>query len=126
MKIAFDCLGTLDGFNKAKVLALYRALQSRGHDMYVWSSEYSMAIRLNKELNLNGKPISKFGSRPWESEDGIEDDKMDIAIDDDASQTWLAAKYILLVRDIHGDIEELADRLIKMRTNAQELDNENS
>lgn len=116
MKIAFDCMGTLMGPSKAKVVALYKALQNRGHDMYVWSSEYSLARNLNENLKLNGKVEEKF-SKNQAIASGEE--LMDIAVDDDATQTWLGAKYIVLVRDIPNDIEAFADKLISIRSDAK-------
>jgi hypothetical protein len=117
MKIAFDCLGTLQGRDSAKVVALYRALQSKGHDMYVWSSDFSMAMRLNRELKLEATVQGKVSkSEAADEGEGL----LDIAIDDDQSQTWLAAKYIVLVRDIPSkDVEAFADKLINLRSQAR-------
>lgn len=113
MKIAFDCMGTLEGRDQSKVRALYKALQNRGQDMRVWSSDFGMAVRLNRELSLDATVESKFSKVEAQERD---EELMDIAIDDDSTQTWLAAKYIVLVRDIPNDVEAFADKLIKHRT----------
>lgn len=117
MKIAFDILGTLQGRDSAKVVALYRALQNKGHDMHVWSSDFAMAMRVNRELKLDATVQGKVSKSEAENEG---DSYMDIAIDDDSTQTWLAAKYIVLVRDIPSkDVEAFADKLINLRSQAR-------
>ena len=60
MKIAFDTMGTLQGKDSVKVVALYKALRSRGHDMVVWSSEYALARNINEKLNLHAEVMHKF------------------------------------------------------------------
>lgn len=116
MRIAFDVMGTLEGRDEAKVLRLYKALQDRGHDMHIWSSSFSMAMSVNQRLSLDATVQGKF-SKAEAANEG--DELMDIAIDDDSSQTWLGAKYIVLVRDIPNDVEAFADKLVNIRSLAQ-------
>lgn len=113
MRIAFDVMGTLQGVNSDKVVRLFKALQDRGHDMHVWSSDFGCAMRTNNHLKLNATVLGKV-SKIDAKEMG--DELMDIAIDDDSTQTWLAAKYIVLVRDIPSDVEAFADKLINIRS----------
>jgi hypothetical protein len=102
MKVAFDCQGTLiltNEANKLIVHKLFKWFESKGCEMVVWSNGGAPEI-LVKTLKLNATAQSK--SKTWELE-GCENPEqyyMDIAVDDDVNQTYLAAKNFIWVRDI--------------------------
>lgn len=109
MKIAFDVMGTIDGPSQKKVLALYHEFERLGHEMVVWSSMYSLAVRAVKNHNLKANSMSKMERYQYEPSE-----YMDLAIDDE-NQTYLAANRLVLVRDIPDDIENFAMLLIENR-----------
>ena len=96
MRIAFDVMGTIDGPAKKEVLKLFFALQALGHEMVVWSSEYGLAVRANESNRLNAKVMSK--REKYSTSDT--DDYMDLAIDDDTRQTYLATHKFLYVHEL--------------------------
>lgn len=111
MKIAFDVLGTINGYRQSEVLRLFRSLQAKGHEMFVWSSDFGMAVNAVKTHGLNATPLDKFSHSEAE-EKGF---KMDVCIEDDHSQTWLAARAIVFVDEMKLDNNEnlklVADKL---------------
>jgi hypothetical protein len=110
MKIMFDVKGTLDSGTHVQETA--KELKSRGHDVQVWSSEYSFAVDMANQLGPDFVPRSK--SAKW-SYDSPSDYTVDVAVDDDTSQfAWLAAKAFVNVRDLPIDPKKAAD-LIELR-----------
>jgi hypothetical protein len=112
MKVAFDVKGTLIGPDQEKVRDLYNFMRNMKCEMVVWSNLGSYAVDAVKSLKLNARACTKYSM----SDAGSGSDVMDLAIEDDSTQTWLAAKHILLVKDIPNDlksIEKLAKELIK-------------
>lgn len=110
MNIAFDVKGTLDGEKAAKLRDILVTLRDIGHKVYVWSNSYGYAVDMVKKLepylSVEGESveaISKYtrGDAKMESKT-----MMDIAFEDDESQTWLAAKKFVFVREIPNNFEE--------------------
>lgn len=105
MKIAFDVKGTIEGPSKEKVLKLFRALRAQGHELIVWSNSYGYAMDAVRDNNLDCAFQSKTDK--WQV-DQDETHYVDVAIDDDSSQTWLAAKRFIWVHELPDDIDEFA------------------
>lgn len=72
----------------------------------VWSSLFSFTTEWVKKLEAHG--IIATAESKYNIYDAKEEDKpiMDLAIEDDTSQTWLATRHTLLVHDIPGNFEE--------------------
>src|SRR5580698_6605031 len=99
MKIAFDCLGTLKGPKEKYVLMLLLELQKRGHSITVWSNGPGYPQEAVERHGLkNVETSSKYGKGDYQAENGT----FDYAIEDDRSQTWLAAKRFIWVDKIPG------------------------
>ncbi len=116
MKVAFDVKGTLDGPYENKVRALYNAFEKLGCQMVVWSSLGSFAYEYTRRHSLTAAIMTKFCN----SEDLDPSEKMDIAIDDDNCQDYLATKKLVLVNDIPDhiyDIELFAKALVENNQN---------
>lgn len=108
MKIAFDINGTLLG--PQKILALYQWCKDQGHDLTVWSNCYAYINQTIRYLRLD--PDTKRMSKVYLYENDNQP-LFDIAIDDEPhSSKGLAAKRIILVRDVPEDIN-LFKNLIK-------------
>lgn len=108
MKIAFDVKGTLIGYHQDKVLKLFYALQSMGCEMFVWSNSINYAFEAVKthSLKVDAQHVMyKYTTVDVEVE-GIE--AMDVAIEDDRSQTYLGAKRIIFVDEIPEEPQEMA------------------
>lgn len=112
MKIAFDCKGTLIGFNEEKVLKLFHILESQGHELFVWSNSIGYAFEAVKTHALNvGASHTMYKYTKGEAE--LEEiDVMDIAIEDDTSQTYLAANRFIFVHEIPDNVEEFAKQFL--------------
>ena len=109
MKIAFDCKGTLmDGQYVRRVLELFRALQNTGHEVYIWSSEFSYTLTAAKRHGItlpDDRFLSKY-SLVDAAQQGLP--VMDIAIDDDKLYSnYLAAKKFVYVDTIPETIDEI-------------------
>ena len=104
MRIAFDVKGTIEGHSKDKVLRLFKALEAMGHDLLVWSNSYQYAVDAVKNNGLKCPYQSK--TTKWDVSD--ESQYVDLAIDDDSSQTWLASKRFIWVHELPDDIETFA------------------
>lgn len=108
MRIAFDVKGTIEGPSKAKVLQLFRALRAQGHELIVWSNSYGYAMDAVRDNTLDCPFQSK--TTKWDV-DNDESQFVDLAIDDDSSQTWLAAKRFIWVHELPDDIDTFAKQL---------------
>lgn len=97
MRIAFDVKGTIEGPKKKFVLGLLKYLQDQGHEVIVWSNSYGYAVDAIKDNALNCVPQSK--TTTWDC-DGDPERFVDLCIDDDSSQTWLASKRFIWVHDL--------------------------
>lgn len=98
MKVAFDVQGTLIGHNADAVVRFFRFLQTRGHEMYVWSfGGAPMARDAIKRCGLFKTMAMAKITRPRETD-------MDVAIDDesDAAQVLSVGK-VILVHQIPAD-----------------------
>ena len=102
MKVAFDVKGTIDGHKQDLVLKLFKGLQNKGHECVVWSNLYSYAVDAIRDHKLTNteamSKMSRFDLRDREME------PMDIAIEDDRSQTWLGAKRFIFVDELNEDL----------------------
>lgn len=109
MKIAFDVKGTLDGRKEVEVRFLLKQFYDAGHEIFVWSNSFSYAVDMTEKLktqyDIVAEPMSKFSTH-----DGNE--MMDLAFEDDTSQTYLAAKEIIFVHQLPEDIKEFAKQLL--------------
>lgn len=110
MRIAVDVKGTLEGSMRAQIVRMMMFLQDQGHEVVVWSNSYSFAV----------EAVMKLAETPLEQIDAISkqatwdtEERFDIAIEDDRSQTWLAAKNFIWVDEIPIDtpITFLQERL---------------
>jgi hypothetical protein len=102
MRIAFDVMGTIEGPKQKQVLELFSRLWTAGHEMFVWSNLESYAVDAIKKHNLPATSMRKYSST-----DAEERGFMDLAIEDDPSQTWLGAKQIVLVSELPAKTEFL-------------------
>ena len=116
MKIAFDVKGTIEGSKKQQVLRMFKLFQDAGHDVIVWSNSYGYAVdAIENNLLKNTNPHDKKMKMDVDYE---EDRYVDIAIEDDRSQTWLAAKKFVFVDEIPTDmmlVDELVTKLLLER-----------
>jgi len=97
MRIAFDVKGTLEGPKKNILLSAFVKLQEMGHECVVWSNSYGYAVDAVRDNNLDAEPMSKTMKMDLDHD---ETKFFDVAIDDDSSQTWLAAKRFIWVHEI--------------------------
>ena len=100
MRVAFDVKGTLAG--PEKIEKFFKWFQSKGCEMVIWSNLYSYTTEIKEKLGLEAETMSKKGT--FDCEDEME--YMDIAIEDDHSQTWLAAKKIIFVDEVPENEED--------------------
>lgn len=108
MKVAFDVKGTIDGYKQDLVLKLFKGLQAKGHTCVVWSNCYSYAVDAIRDHGLtNTEPMDKMSRFDLRDRDM---EPMDLAIEDDRSQTWLGAKRFIFVDDLD---EETIQELLK-------------
>jgi hypothetical protein len=101
MRIAFDVKGTLEGSKSAAVLAMLRVFQEQGHEVVVWSNSFGYVQDVLAKHSLTCYGETK--STKWDREP---ENFYDLAIDDDSSQTYLAANRFIWVRDIPSDETE--------------------
>lgn len=118
MKVAFDVKGTLEGHYEHKVRTLYDAFEKLGCEMVIWSSLGSFAYDFARKNSLKAAVMTKFAN----SEDLEPSEKMDLAIDDDYQQEYLATHKLILVSEIPElpvDIELFAKSLVDQMENRQ-------
>lgn len=97
MLIAVDVLGTLKGPKSFEIRKMIRVFQDAGHEVIVWSSEYSLAKNAVEEYGLNCTYHQKWSKADVRAE---RERQVDIAIDDDTYQTYLGAKKFVYVHEI--------------------------
>lgn len=97
MLIAVDVLGTLKGPRSFDIRKMIRVFQEAGHEVIVWSSEYSLARMAVEEFGLNCTYHQKWSQADVRAE---RERQVDIAIDDDTYQTYLGAKKFVYVHEI--------------------------
>lgn len=97
MKIAFDVQGTLQGYHSDKVMNLFKILQDRGHELYIWSfGGYGMAVRAATELGIEAKYCAKQ-THNYDEESTF----VDVCVDDDRSSAEiLSAGKVIYVNEI--------------------------
>lgn len=107
IRIAFDCMGTLDNpqdtREEARIVKLFRWFQSKGCHMVVWSSDYDLAVETNKRHNLNADEVVRKYS--WVDANNQGMPYMTIKVDDQ-KQDYLAAANTIYVRHVWDDSEE--------------------
>lgn len=111
MKIACDVMGTLEGRKKKQILKMLDIFSRAGADITVWSNLYSYAVDAVKNNNLKAEYDSKKMMLDYDDPS----EAMDLAIEDDRSQTWLGARRFLFVDEIPEDMAEvelLANKLL--------------
>lgn len=106
MRIAFDVKGTIEGPKKKFVLALLYRLQDLGHEVIVWSNSYGYAVDAVRDNALKAEATSKRGKGDYGFDDST---YVDVAVEDDTGQTWLAAKSFVWVNDIPEDMGSVFD-----------------
>jgi hypothetical protein len=107
VKVAFDVKGTIEGPKKELVLKLFKAFQENGYECVVWSNWYRFAVDCIKDNKLeNTTPETKRSKSDFRD---YEIPLYDLAIEDDRSQTWLAASRIVFVDEL---TDEYVDKLI--------------
>lgn len=112
MKIAFDVMGTINGPKKIQVLAMLRYLKEQGHEVVVWSNLYSYATDAVRDYALDVEAMPKKMMLDYDSEA----EAMDLAVEDDRSQTWLGARNFIFVDEIPATASE-AIEFLKGRLN---------
>lgn len=100
MRIAFDVKGTLDGQYGKFVLGMLEMMLERGHQVTVWSNSYSYAADFVLKHNLQGVSFKTKVSK-WDI-DNDETQFYDVAVEDDKTQTYLAAKKFIWVDEFRG------------------------
>lgn len=114
MRIAVDVKGTLEGHKRAQILRMMLFLQDEGHEIVVWSNAYGYAVDAVKNLAETAlEGIEPQDKRTKSDMDHEESRYFDIAIEDDRSQEWLAAKHFIWVDEIPTDtpISFIKDKL---------------
>ena len=119
MKIAFDVKGTLEGHKGKFVLGLLNYLQGMGHEITIWSNGPGFAAQCAKDLGLtNVATMMKYGK-------GDHQELFDIAVEDDTSQNWLAAKRFVWVKDIPDGMGGVL-KLAHVLNEGNEIDSDDS
>lgn len=105
MKVAVDVKGTLEGPRRKQIVEIIKFLLRRGNQVTIWSNGLGRqgAEGLEKEYGIKLSYEDKFSKRDA-SELGV--DFFDLAIEDDISQTYLAAKKFLFVHNIPEALTE--------------------
>jgi len=114
MRIAVDVKGTLEGHKRDLIVRMMMFLKDKGWEVVVWSNSYGYAVDAVKGLSetpLEG--IEPYNKEMKSSVDYKEEFYFDIAIEDDRSQEYLAAKHFIWVDEIPQDtpIGFLQDKL---------------
>lgn len=112
MRIAFDVKGTIEGPKKQQVLHMFKAFQEAGHEVVVWSNSIFYAQSAVENNDLKVEYMDKRMKGDYDFDESL---FFDIAIEDDRSQTWLAAKKFLFVDEIPvnmGDVDLLIKELL--------------
>jgi hypothetical protein len=102
LKIAFDCSGTIMN-GPDKVLKLFEFFEKKGAELIVWSNSYGYCIDVRKWLGERAAYGTKTTKWDFDCSSDPESWYVDIAVDDDSEQTYLAAKAFIWVRDIPDD-----------------------
>lgn len=105
LRVAFDVKGTIEGPHKDLVLRLFKGLQEKGHNCYVWSNLYSYALDAIRDNNLENTVAMAKKSKGDLLGDGNE--LFDVCIEDDRRQTYLGAKRIIFVDELNDEVVDM-------------------
>ena len=99
MKIAFDVSGTLDSEHYGVAIRyLLHHLKLLGHEITIWSNSSSYIKDFIEKYNIEGvNTMTKKSKHDLEPED-----HMDICIENDRCQTYLAAKHIIWAHEVRN------------------------
>lgn len=101
LRIAVDVIGTIEGNRKAQVLTIIHTLLDLGHEVEIWSSDFSCARNAVTKYDLQCLYRQKHTKIESPSEEFF-----DYAIEDDRRQTYLAAKNFLWVDELPTSLKE--------------------
>lgn len=122
MRIAFDVMGTLEkGPRRTALRYALAKLFRAGHEIFIWSNMLSYAVKVQQELELHGieaTAMSKYSKHEAENYGGL----MDVAFEDDTSQTYLAAKKFYFVHQLPDNGTEIITTVLKDFEAAQTFD----
>jgi hypothetical protein len=114
MRIAFDVMGTLENGPRRTALRYALAqLYHAGHEIFVWSNEFSYANKVANEFELHGievKPLSKYAK--FQASEGL-GEMMDVAFEDDTSQKYLAANKFYFVHELPDNGKEIVQKVLE-------------
>lgn len=113
MKIAFDVKGTLDGHKKVEIRHILRELYAAGHEIYIWSSLFSYAVKEVKyweQRDVKCEALDKYST--YEAKERNMP-IMDVAFEDDRTQYYLAVKRMIFVDEVPNNAAEFANALIE-------------
>lgn len=113
MKIAFDVKGTLDGHKKHEMRRILLSLYAAGHEIYIWSSLFSYAVKEAKyweQRHIKCEALDKYSTYEAKARNMP---VMDIAFEDDRTQTYLAANKIVFVDEIPNVVDEFAAAMVE-------------
>lgn len=113
MNIAFDVKGTLDGYKKVEIRYTLKKLYDAGHKIYIWSSLFSYANEMAKSLQMRGIECEALEKYAKNEADAWDRPMMDLAFEDDRTQSWLAAKRIVFVDEVPNGAREFVKELIE-------------
>lgn len=105
MKIAVDVKGTLEGPKRKQIVHIIKEALNKGYEVTIWSNGLGRqgAEGLEREYGIKLPYEDKFSKRDAETwERGL----FDLAIEDDTSQSYLAAKKFLWVHEIPESDED--------------------
>jgi len=113
MNIAFDVKGTLEGHKKVEIRYTLKQLYDAGHKIYIWSNLFSYANDMAESLQMRGIECEALEKYAKNEADQWDRPMMDVAFEDDRSQSWLAAKRIICVDEVPNGAGEFAKELIE-------------
>lgn len=113
MNIAFDVKGTLDGHKKVEIRYTLKKLYDAGHKIYIWSSLFSYANDMAKSLQMRGIACEALEKYAKNEADAWDRPMMDVAFEDDRTQTYLAVKRFIFVDEVPNGAAEFAASLVE-------------
>jgi len=91
-----------------------------GHECVIWSSEYSMTIEIKEHYGLtNCKCMSKCSKYEME-----EQDYFDVAVEDQRSQTYLAARNFAFVDELRSNSDLMVEFILNKANETKEVSGE--
>ena len=106
-KVAFDVQGTLKGARQYQVVELFKVLEQRGHQLFIWSyGGYTMAFAAARGLSLKAEPMDKI-DRDYTP--GAKQE-MDVCVDDERNAAEvLSADKMIDVSRIPNTVPEILE-----------------